>query len=226
MSGRLALSDKKWPLREVVAPNSTREIARVFAKGNVAPCRVDVSHSESIGDAFATPDARYPYRLPFKKGEKVRVMQEPNGVITTHKDAMLRYAVDFGVRKGTLVLAARAGVVIEVRDGFSVGRPDPALAEKVNFISIIHDDGTFAQYVHLAPGGVLVRPGEKVEESQPVGYSGNTGFSGGPHLHFDLRRAVIRPDGTVTQESLPVSFFCRGTEERIPLRRRMQITVD
>ena len=185
-----------------------------------------MTYTHSVGDAFAAPDLRHRYRLPFRKGTIVRVAQEPGGVLTTHKDDLSRYAFDLAVPEGTPVLAARAGSVIEIRDTFSEGRRDPKLAEKTNFVSIIHTDGTFAQYAHLTPHSILVRPGEWVEAGQMIGKSGNTGFAGGPHLHFDLRRARIGADGTVKQESLPLSFFSQRSGKKITLTQRKRITVD
>lgn len=219
-------SDRKWPLREVVAPNSTQEIARVFSKENREPCQIEMTYTYSIGDAFTAPDRHYKYRLPFKKGTVAHVVQEPNGVLTTHRDALNRYAVDFGVPQGTPVLAARGGIVIEIRDAFKEGRIDRELAEKANLVSILHSDGTFAQYVHLAPHSVLVRPGEWVEAGQVLGKSGRTGYAGGPHLHIDLRWARIGADGLVRQESLPFHFFRQRSGEKVTLRQRMRITVD
>jgi murein DD-endopeptidase MepM/ murein hydrolase activator NlpD len=219
-------SDRKWPLREVVPPNSTHEIARVFTKGEREPCRIEMTYSHSIGNAFAVPDRHYKYRLPFKAGTVVYVTQEPNGVLTTHKDAMNRYAFDFGVPQGTPVFAVRAGTVIETRDSFKEGRISRELTEKANLVSILHSDGTFAQYVHLAPQGVLVRPGERVEAGQMIGRSGRTGYAGGPHLHVDLRRARIGANGIVRQESLPFDFFRQGSGKKITLRRHRRITAD
>jgi murein DD-endopeptidase MepM/ murein hydrolase activator NlpD len=219
-------SDRRWPLREVIAPNSTDEIARFFAKENQEPCQMELTYTHSVGNAFVMHDRYYKYRLPFKKGAIVRVTQEPNGVLTTHKDALSRYAVDFSVPQGTPVLAVRAGTVIEIRDSFSEGRADPKLAEKTNLVSIIHSDGTFAQYVHLAPHSLLVHPGEQVETGQMIARSGSTGYAGGPHLHFDLRRARIGANGIVEQESLPFDFFHQRSGKKITLKQRMRITVD
>jgi len=218
--------DRIWPLQEVIEPNSTHEVIQVFTKENREPCRVEMTYSYSIGDAFATPDRHYRYRLPFKKGTITRITQEPNGFLTTHKDALSRYAVDFSVPLGTPVLAARAGTVIEIRDSFNEGGVDPNLIEKTNLVSVMHSDGTFAQYVHLAPYSLLVRPGERVETGQMIGESGNTGYAGGPHLHFDLRRTRIGADGIVSQESLPFNFFRQESGEKVTLRQRKQITAD
>ncbi|MDR2924665.1 MAG: M23 family metallopeptidase [Azoarcus sp.] len=219
-------SNRAWPLRDVIAPNSSREIARIYAERNRTPCGAEMAYSHSVGDAFAVPDRHYRYFLPFREGTVARVTQEPTGVLGTHKDALSRYAVDFGVPLGTTVLAARAGTVIEVRDRFDEGRPDPRLAEKTNLVSILHSDGTFAQYAHLAPRSIVARPGERVEAGQMIGKSGNTGFAGGPHLHFDLRRARIGVDGVVRQESLPFAFFRQKSGKKITLKQQMRITAD
>ena len=215
-------SDRAGPLRDVVAPNSTREIVRIYTDH----CLVEMTYTHSVGNIFAVPDKHYRYRLPFRKGTNVRVTQEPDGVLTTHRDALSRYAIDFSVPLGTPVVAARAGTVIETRDAFSEGRADRELAEKTNLVSIMHADGTFAQYAHLAPHSIPVRPGERVEAGQMIGKSGKSGYAGGPHLHFDLRQARIGMDGTVKQESLPVSFYRQGTGKKIVLKRRRLITVD
>jgi murein DD-endopeptidase MepM/ murein hydrolase activator NlpD len=59
-----------------------------------------------------------------------------------------------------------------------------------NHIIIMHNDGTFAIYNHLMRYGVSVNVGDKVKKGYPIGYSGNTGYSSGPHLHFAVFKAT------------------------------------
>jgi murein DD-endopeptidase MepM/ murein hydrolase activator NlpD len=107
----------------------------------------------------------------------------------THVDE-LRYAYDFALPLGTPVLAARRGVVVATCDVFTAGGLRPDLRAHANHLAIRHEDGLYSRYFHLAFGSILVGEGETVEAGQPVAASGNTGFSSGPHLHFDLVDAL------------------------------------
>ncbi|MDN5346985.1 MAG: hypothetical protein PWP65_549 [Clostridia bacterium] len=83
-------------------------------------------------------------------------------------------AIDIGVPYGTPVRAAEAGVVIFVGYYGGYGRS----------ILIDHGDGLMTRYAHLA--GYEVKVGEQVERGEVIGYSGNSGRSTGPHLHFEV----------------------------------------
>ncbi|MGZ8097407.1 MAG: M23 family metallopeptidase, partial [Methylosarcina sp.] len=52
---------------------------------------------------------------------------------------------------------------------------------------ILHDDGSMAVYAHMELEKAQVQPGEAVAVGQLLGYSGNTGYSTGPHLHFAVQ---------------------------------------
>jgi murein DD-endopeptidase MepM/ murein hydrolase activator NlpD len=58
---------------------------------------------------------------------------------------------------------------------------------RANYVRILHPDGSMGLYAHLEEGGVLVRVGQQVRAGQPIGLSGNTGFTTGPHLHFAVQ---------------------------------------
>jgi murein DD-endopeptidase MepM/ murein hydrolase activator NlpD len=82
--------------------------------------------------------------------------------------------VDIGVDMGTPVLAAMDGIVAET--GYSSGFG--------NYVVLSHHAGWQSLYGHLRT--VSVKDGQRVATGQRIAYSGNTGYSTGPHLHFSV----------------------------------------
>lgn len=122
------------------------------------------------------------YCLPFKPGNSYVVSQT---VGRTHKNNG-KYAIDFMIPTGAGIHAARSGKVIATQDLFThSGRTEEYLGS-ANYIVIEHVDGTIAMYAHLDKNGVRVSKGEYVNVGDHIGYSGNTGFSNGAHLHFEV----------------------------------------
>jgi len=122
----------------------------------------------------------------------------------SHNDAQSGYAIDISVDEGTPVLAAREGMVMQVESDFDkAGLNREKYAERANVIRILHADGSMAIYAHLKLDGALVRPGQRVVAGQRIGYSGNTGYSSGPHLHF-----AVQVNRGIDLESIP--FQMRG----------------
>jgi murein DD-endopeptidase MepM/ murein hydrolase activator NlpD len=140
-----------------------------------------------IGDPNAHPPEGVQYALPLPAGTRYELEQGFGGKFS-HNDAENHYALDFAVPEGTPVLAARAGVVMQVEEGFRAHGTDPRFGDRANYVRVLHDDGSMAVYAHLAPASMLRRPGDHVVVGQLVGKSGNTGFSTGPHLHFSVQR--------------------------------------
>ena len=56
-----------------------------------------------------------------------------------------------------------------------------------NYVKLKHDDGYYTLYAHMAYNTVKVKVGDKVKKGQVLGYMGNTGYSFGGHLHFEVR---------------------------------------
>jgi murein DD-endopeptidase MepM/ murein hydrolase activator NlpD len=128
-------------------------------------------------------DSSFIYDLPFAGRKKVFLVQGYESMFS-HKGER---ALDFKVKKGTKICAARDGIVISAReDSDKGGLKDENLSDG-NYISIQHNDGTVAYYWHLQKNGVLVNPGDSVYAGQPIGLSGNTGYSAFPHLHFEVQ---------------------------------------
>ena len=163
-----------------------------------------------IGEPGATHAPRGPYRAPFATAQSFEISQAPPDAIT-HVDLASRNAIDIAMPVGTAVHAAREGVVINVAHSFFRGGLQIERRDEANFVQILHDDGTNAIYAHLQMDTIRVRPGQRVHRGEYIANSGNTGFSGGPHLHF----VVLRNAG-LKSESLPVTFAGPGGASVVP----------
>lgn len=167
-----------------------------------------VSYRYARGDPRTVEhDDNHAYLLPFAHGEKFRVTQGYYGSFTHHGENT--YAIDFDMEEGTPVHAARDGVVVEVKQDSTRGGPSARYATDANYVLVMHSDGSFGNYVHLRPNGAAVQVGEEVTAGDLVGYSGNTGQSSGPHLHFDVR--VPQRNGRM--QSIPTRFL--NHEQRV-----------
>jgi murein DD-endopeptidase MepM/ murein hydrolase activator NlpD len=183
----------------VLKAKATLKYARFYFKALRA--EYAISYHWILGSKDAKHDDNYLYRLPYAVRESHMVSQGFNGK-STHQGSSL-YAVDFKMNVGTKIYAARGGIVVKTKDDSDKRGFSKAFAKYGNYVTILHDDGTFGTYYHLKKGGVLVNVGQRVERSYPLGYSGNTGYTSGPHLHF----AVFKALGTLKTQSLPVKFI-------------------
>ncbi|MBM2817751.1 MAG: peptidase M23b [Parcubacteria group bacterium] len=88
--------------------------------------------------------------------------------------------VDFQAAPGTRVKAALDGVVMGTGDTDKVCKG----ASFGKWVFIKHNNGLSTIYAHLSL--IKAVEGQKVKTGDVVGYSGNTGYSTGPHLHFSV----------------------------------------
>ena len=56
-----------------------------------------------------------------------------------------------------------------------------------NYVKIRQDNGMYTLYAHMKYNSVNVKVGQRVSRGQVIGYMGNTGYSFGAHLHFEVR---------------------------------------
>jgi len=87
--------------------------------------------------------------------------------------------LDIAAPMYTPVLAAAAGQVV------SVGKPTLVYGDTATVIVIAHGSGFATLYAHLNDERPpIVRVGERVTAGQTIAYTGSTGWSTGPHVHF------------------------------------------
>jgi murein DD-endopeptidase MepM/ murein hydrolase activator NlpD len=119
--------------------------------------------------------------------------------------------VDFGAAVGTPVMAAGDGIVDEAGKKAGYG----------NYVRIRHVNGYATAYGHLSRIAPGIRKGARVSQSQVIAYSGNSGLSTGPHLHYEVlaNNQQINPQSaklpTGRQLTGPTWVAFRSERERI-----------
>lgn len=142
-------------------------------------------------------DTSYVYILPFENKKKHLLVQGYFGV-WSHKE---RAALDFKMKRGTPILAARDGVVIRVKEDGSKGGWSKKYSSQGNNIVIQHADNSRSGYWHLKKDGALVNVGDTVKQGQVIGLSGKTGYASMPHLHF-----IVWKNSAGSWKQIPTRF--------------------
>lgn len=83
--------------------------------------------------------------------------------------------VDIGAKSGDTIVAADGGTVAVAEYSDSYG----------NYVLINHGNGYTTLYAHMC--SIAVEAGQTVEQGETLGYVGSTGWSTGPHCHFEIR---------------------------------------
>lgn len=170
-------------------------IAEGFVSAQFADCTKDEA-------PLLEPPAQF--FLPLACGTSATITQANDGGFSHQGRAF--YAFDFGIGVDIPLVAMADGIVL-----YTFGETGPGDAcyngggsscfPYANYVALLHGDGTGSIYKHL--NKVLVTEGEFVPSGSPVGLSGSTGYSTGPHAH------VMRQEecGAATScQSVAISF--------------------
>ena len=189
----------KMPFTKVLQPSDEKTfLFKMKRRSKNAEANYGFMYGFSLGDAtIAAHDDQVIYLLPYLPGTKQLMGQGNNGRFS-HKGIN---AVDFNMEEGTKICAARSGTVVAVKSDSDTGCKSSRCKDQANFILVYHEDGSFGHYGHIQHNGVLVKVGDKIRAGQVIGKSGNTGWSSGPHLHFEV---YIQKNNQVT--TYPVKF--------------------
>lgn len=120
-----------------------------------------------------------------------------------YKRPIFHTGTDFSAPVGTRVLATADGVVAS--SGF-----DKGYGKKV---VIDHGFGYQTIYAHLSKA--VVRQGQHIRRGDVIAFSGNTGLSTGPHLHYEVRKdnIVVNPTAYFQDDQTPDKFTLHDTEQ-------------
>ena len=119
--------------------------------------------------------------------------------------------IDFAVPTGTPVMAAGSGTVTHASYTRGFG----------NLVVVSHTNGYSTAYGHLSRFASGVKKGARVRQGQIVAYSGSTGISTGPHLHYEVR--VRGSQVNPTNLKMANGRTLTGQERRAYLTERARI---
>ncbi len=147
-----------------------------FAADNHKNVLIPKGNTVIVADEFQPSG----YPVNEKKITRTNGYGERINPLTKEKD--FHYAIDFAVPEGEKIVSTAKGIVAETDFDLKRG----------NYILIQHNEVYSTFYSHLKTVSVIA--GDKVEKGQEIGFSGNTGLSTGPHLHYEVYKNGERVD--------------------------------
>lgn len=174
----------KGVLHTVRSGDTLWDIARVYQADIplivAANGKKDENSILTEGEKLFIPGGRLPLRqaTAVSRSKVSRFLWPVRGELTSpfgYRWGRLHSGIDIANDVGTPVRGAMAGKVIF--SGWCDGYGQTVILE--------HDRGYSSLYGHLSQS--VVQPGQYVEAGEVIAYMGNTGWSTGPHLHFEVR---------------------------------------
>lgn len=89
----------------------------------------------------------------------------------------MHWGADFSARRGTPILSAGDGKITQAKWNAGYGRQ----------VIIRHANGYETSYSHMHRFGKGIKVGRRVRQGQIIGQVGSTGYSTGPHLHYEMK---------------------------------------
>ncbi|MBI9042934.1 MAG: M23 family metallopeptidase [Anaerolineaceae bacterium] len=142
----------------------------------------------------------YSFKWPVK--EEINILQPFGGNAKAYEIFGIKghAGVDFNVASGTPVYPVIPGIVQACR--YDSGSARGGFG---HYVRLGHNGGFMSYYAHLLPD-FEVQPGEVVDYETVLGYSGNSGNSAGPHLHFEIRD-LSKPNNGYKGAFDPMPYF-------------------
>ncbi len=149
--------------------------------------QIDESCAKQFADRYAAQQESR-FALPWQIGESYKLTQGNCSSDSHTLSDNQHMAFDFKMPLGTPIHAVDDGRIFIVVEEFK-DHVDRDFAE-ANYIGIEHEGGFLSWYAHLTFEGSLVQVDDVVSRGDLIGYSGNTGLTAYPHLHFYVQQLV------------------------------------
>jgi murein DD-endopeptidase MepM/ murein hydrolase activator NlpD len=183
------LDQAHWSAESVDLPGLLRELEQRAAAGESAASLSNWLDKEvpwrwcSFAPVAPRLKPNPQFELPFDRWVNWIVGQGVSGDYS--HTGRQQFSLDFLMPEGTPILAAEAGTVARVVDGFTRCCLPLDRAYETNQVIVLHEGGSFSNYAHLRKG-IPVKEGQEVAAGDLLGYSGSTGYATMPHLHFSV----------------------------------------
>lgn len=143
------------------------------------------------------------FTLPLECDTSARISQ--GNLSTFSHQGLAAYGFDFALPVGVPMTAMSDGEVLYVYDRTKPGQRcynggDASCINEANLVLLRHEDASRTLYAHLS--SVSVKVGDKVRRGAPVGLSGSTGYSTGPHAHVQREQMCQG----LSCQSIPMEF--------------------
>jgi hypothetical protein len=173
-SVRLAASDavgnpvdvqREWPVRRTTFPEDDLEL-----EPSESDLAAHAAEDRQLGELYRGPSGPRLWDGAFR----TPVAGEVSTAFGTHRSYEYHPGMDFAAPQGAPVAAPAAGVVAYVGN----------VPARGNVVILDHGAGVYSTYAHLSKAEV--EPGAQVKPGQVIARVGTTGFSTGPHLHWEI----------------------------------------
>jgi len=165
----------------LVPPAVRPHVIRFGQTGALAGLAILAMAAAPVGMIAASPEKVVEVSAPIAPPVKAVAyrINSPFGLrkLAIEAKARAHKGVDVAAPTGTGVFATTEGKVL--RAGYQAGGYG-------NFIELQHPNGMTSLYAHLSR--IDVHSGKTVTAGERIGLVGSTGYSTGPHLHFEVRR--------------------------------------
>ncbi|MGL4575386.1 MAG: peptidoglycan DD-metalloendopeptidase family protein [Burkholderiaceae bacterium] len=128
--------------------------------------------------------------------------------------------IDFAAPHGTRIMAASDGVVqfAGVQRGYG------------NVVILEHQGRVETLYAHMSGFAPGIKPGAKVAQGDIIGYVGSTGWSTGPHLHYEyhVNDVPVNPATVALPDAEPIApnYWGTFTQQAADMQRRMRLMAE
>lgn len=166
-------------------PDSSKSIVKSTKAEKEFISEETLNSTSSVNDSILQLEiaANRPIFIPLKEGDyRISSHYNKNRLHPTLKTVRPHNGIDLAAPTGTPIYASADGLIEISQYSKSAG----------NWILLNHQNGYKTKYFHM--NKLVAKPGMKVKRGELIGYVGSTGYSSGPHLHYEIRKNNIPTD--------------------------------